>query len=151
MALTARALRGLGPIDLKSVARDPMLRWMLALPVLLVFQGCDLDPQALLATQNNAETNGLGSRIDTCLPDAMPAPTGSFDLVMANILAGPLQQLAPVLAGHCRDGGQLVLSGILAQQAESVMAAYRGTFDLDPVTQRGDWVRLSGRRRPRSS
>ena len=110
---------------------------------------CDLDPQALLATRDNADTNGLGQRINTCLPDAMPGPEGGFDLVMANILADPLKQLAPLLAGHCRDGGQLVLSGILVEQAESVMAAYEETFELDPVAQRGDWVRLSGRRRQR--
>ena len=112
--------------------------------------GCDLDPQALMATGDNAATNGLADRITTCLPDQMPEAQGAFDLVMANILAGPLQQLAPTLAAHCREGGQLVLSGILANQAESVASAYQPYFDMDPVIVRGDWVRLSGTRRARA-
>lgn len=109
--------------------------------------GCDLDPQALMATGDNAATNQLSARIRTCLPVDMPEPAGQFDLVMANILAGPLQQLAPLLSAHCRPGGQLVLSGILAGQARQVLAAYERSFDMDPVAQRGDWVRLSGTRR----
>lgn len=109
--------------------------------------GCDIDPQALDATTRNAGTNGQADRIRTCLPETMPAPAAQFDLVMANILAGPLQSLAPTLAGFCRPGGELVLSGILAAQADDVAAAYAPFFTMAPAVQRGDWIRLSGTRK----
>ncbi|MGB1220849.1 MAG: 50S ribosomal protein L11 methyltransferase [Alcanivoracaceae bacterium] len=107
---------------------------------------CDIDPQALIATRDNAGRNGVLDRVQTCLPADMPAAQ-HYDLVVANILAGPLQELSPTLTGFCRPGGELVLSGILASQAEDVASCYRKTFTMEPMAQRGDWVRLSGTRR----
>lgn len=107
---------------------------------------CDIDTQALTATRDNAERNGVLDRVHTCLPGELPS-AGDHDLVLANILAGPLQELAPTLTGFCRPAGELVLSGILAGQAEDVARCYRKAFTMDPMAQRGDWVRLSGTRR----
>lgn len=104
--------------------------------------GVDIDPQALLATRDNAARNQLPS-------DAMPvylpkdAPAAEVDIMLANILAGPLVELAPLLSGQVRTGGQLCLSGILASQAQTVMAAYPA-FRFDPVAQKEEWVRLTG-------
>lgn len=103
----------------------------------------DNDPQALIATRDNAERNGIApERLLTCLPDAVPAITA--DVTVANILAGPLQTLAPTLTRLTRSGGSLALSGILAEQANSVATAYRPAFDLLGPTLRDDWVRLDG-------
>lgn len=105
----------------------------------------DIDPQALLATRENARLNGVGERLTCFLPEDMPA--AHFDVVLANILAGPLVELAPQLLGHCRPGGRIVLSGILAEQADNVVAAYQDQVDLNPVTVRGDWTRIDGTRK----
>ena len=107
--------------------------------------GCDLDPQALLASQDNAATNGVADRLRCYLPEAMPE--ASYDLVLANILAGPLVELAPLLTRYCRPGADLVLSGILAEQSEEVLAAYGDDFELSAVAQKNDWVRIHGVRR----
>jgi ribosomal protein L11 methyltransferase len=108
--------------------------------------GVDIDPQALQATRTNADRNGIGpDRLPTALPD-IPPPAASFDLVLANILAGPLVELAPVLARSARPGARLLLAGLLDWQAETVMAAYRHDFRLHIVDRRGDWVLLEGRR-----
>ena len=108
--------------------------------------GTDIDPQALEASRDNATRNGIDTaRFPLYLPSEMPADT--FDLVLANILAGPLVQLAPILSQHVRQGGHLVLSGILAEQAEEVRAAYQADFILDPTAEKDGWVRISGVRR----
>jgi len=105
----------------------------------------DNDPQALIATRDNAERNGIDpQRLLTCLPDAVPAL--SADITVANILAGPLQELAPLLTQLTRSGGKLALSGILAEQANAVAAAYRPAFALLGPTLRDDWVRLDGQK-----
>jgi ribosomal protein L11 methyltransferase len=70
-----------------------------------------------------------------------------FDVVLANILAGPLSELAPRLAGLTRGGGDIVLSGILASQADEIRAAYEPWFDIAPTVAREDWIMISGRRR----
>ena len=108
--------------------------------------GTDIDPQALEASRDNATRNGIDTaRFPLYLPSEMPADT--FDLVLANILAGPLVQLAPTISQHVRQGGHLVLSGILAEQAEEVRAAYQADFILDPTAEKDGWVRISGVRR----
>lgn len=108
--------------------------------------GTDIDPQALEASRDNATRNGIdATRFPLYLPGEMPADT--FDLVLANILAGPLVQLAPIISQHVRQGGHLVLSGILAEQAEEVRAAYQADFILDPTAEKDGWVRISGVRR----
>ncbi len=105
----------------------------------------DHDPQALLATEDNAARNGLEGRIDCLLPDAferLKTEQGQFDLVLANILAAPLVELAGQLMACLRPGATLVLSGILPEQVESVAAAYRRLGE--PVDQSlcDDWARL---------
>ena len=108
--------------------------------------GTDIDHQALTASSDNAAANGVGERLDLCLPEALAADY-QCDLLVANILAAPLIELAPVLAGRCRPGAPMALSGILAGQAQSVRDAYAPWFDLSPTRQRGDWVRVDGVRK----
>ena len=105
----------------------------------------DNDPQALVATRDNAGRNGVEALVHVCLPEDLPDLTA--DVVLANILAGPLVALAPDLAARVRAGGDLVLSGILNHQAQAVADAYRPWFDLGPPVTREDWVRLEGVRR----
>lgn len=102
----------------------------------------DTDPQALEATRANAERNGV--EIEAFLPGE--CPDLPCDLLLANILAGPLQTLAPRFANLCKPGTSLVLSGILQTQAEAVSDSYQAWFDMDPATQKEDWIRLSGQR-----
>ena len=106
----------------------------------------DIDPQALLATEDNARRNDIDpADLHITLPDAMDdAPV---DYLLANILSGPLVELEPQLAALTRPGAQLVLSGILPQQAESVMQAYARDFELDALTTENDWCRVSGIRK----
>jgi ribosomal protein L11 methyltransferase len=108
--------------------------------------GTDIDPQAIEASRDNARRNHIADDLfDLYLPEAMPdAPA---DILLANILAGPLVSLAPQLAQRVRPGGYIVLSGILAEQTEEILAAYGGDFDLDPVAERDGWIRVSGTRR----
>jgi ribosomal protein L11 methyltransferase len=102
----------------------------------------DNDPQAVIASDDNAARNQVA--ITAGLPNSL-AVTEVFDVVLANILASILIQLAPTLTMHCKVGGRLVLSGILADQASDVMAAFPG-FDFAPVIQQEDWVRLDATR-----
>lgn len=106
--------------------------------------GTDTDPQALTVSRENAERNGVASRIELCLPEELPA-AASADVVLANILAGPLIALAPRLTGLVRPGGVLLLSGLLASQADEVQAAYAAHFRFEPQ-RRDDWALLAGRR-----
>ena len=107
----------------------------------------DNDPQALLATRDNAQRNGIAeSRLSCLLPEQLPADA-SADYVVANILAGPLISLAPRLSAALGEGGRLCLSGILQSQAETVAERYRDEVPDIAVSCREDWVRLSGSRR----
>ena len=106
----------------------------------------DIDPQALRATRDNALKCGLSGRIQI-LAGAEDIE-GSFDIVLANILASPLIELAPRLASMARTDGAIVLAGMLARQAAEVAQAYRPWFDIGPATEREDWTLLVGRRRP---
>ena len=104
----------------------------------------DIDPQAIVATQNNAADNDVVDQITAAQPRSVePA---SADVVMANILAGPLVELAPTLAAAARPGAQLVLSGILRTQAAEVSAAYAADFDMQAPVVREEWVSINGRR-----
>ncbi|HEX4895805.1 MAG TPA: 50S ribosomal protein L11 methyltransferase [Solimonas sp.] len=103
----------------------------------------DIDPQALTATRNNAADNGVAERITTLLPaDFVPFPA---DVVLANILANPLVQLAPQIASSIASGGHLVLAGLLDRQAEEVRAAYLPWFGFLPDAKREGWTRLHAR------
>jgi len=107
--------------------------------------GVDNDPQALLATLENAQRNDVTERITTWLPNEMPESRA--DLLLANILAGPLVELAPRLAALTGDDGQIVLSGILPEQAAEVSAAYAPWFTMQPAVEHDGWIRLEGQKR----
>lgn len=102
--------------------------------------GVDIDPQAMIASAQNAEQNHVQAQFH--LPD--DAPNRNYDLVVANILTNPLKMLAPLLANRCRPGGRLVLSGILAEQADDIIAIYADAFDLAVSATREGWVRIAG-------
>jgi len=104
----------------------------------------DIDPQALVATRDNARRNGLIAQLE--IHNAGNVPPGPFDLVLANILAGPLQQLAPELARLCPTG-TLLLAGLLDAQAAEVADAYSPWFDIETAARRDGWIALIGHRR----
>ncbi len=105
----------------------------------------DIDPQALLATRENSARNGVTERV---VPTDDPVlPAGASDVLVANILAGPLVALAPRFAAAVRTGGLIALSGLLTGQADAVTAAYRPWFDIRPAAARDGWALLAGRRR----
>mgnify|MGYP001813349401 FL=1 len=104
--------------------------------------GVDIDEQALWASRENAARNGVDAGLMTALPAALPDQC--FDLLLANILANPLIDLAPRLARLVRAGGDLVLSGVLAEQADAVCTAYERWFSLSETADRDGWVRLHG-------
>ncbi|KFF50713.1 ribosomal protein L11 methyltransferase [Gammaproteobacteria bacterium MFB021] len=108
--------------------------------------GVDIDPQALQASRDNAERNQLDdSRLLLEYPERLGQ--GRFEVVVANILAGPLIELAAEIAGRVAPGGRLALSGILAAQAESVLDAYRDQgLRMAPPQEKEGWVLLSGER-----
>ncbi len=106
--------------------------------------GIDVDKQAVIASRDNATAN-QANNVKFYLPD--DAPQGSFDLVVANILTNPLRLLAPLLASATRQGGQIVLSGILKAQAQDVMEIYQPWFDLNSPIFEDGWSCLSGRKR----
>jgi ribosomal protein L11 methyltransferase len=103
----------------------------------------DLDPQALLATRDNATANGVSSSIDV---QGIEVGLRQAYCVMANILAGPLIELAPTLTKACEPGGYLLLSGLLKTQAYEVKAAYGHAFDMVQVVERDDWCCIYARR-----
>lgn len=107
--------------------------------------GIDIDPQALTATQYNAEKNRVLDKISCYLPEQFDRTQA--DVVIANILAKPLIELSESIAGLVKPGGYLVLSGILNEQAEAVAEAYRaqGMQVAKPVSQE-DWCRLDARK-----
>jgi ribosomal protein L11 methyltransferase len=106
--------------------------------------GVDVDLQAVIASRDNAIANKV-ENARFYLPD--DAPQSSYDLVVANILTNPLRILAPLLAKATRTGGQIVLSGILEEQAQDVINIYQQWFDLDAPIFEGGWSCLSGRKR----
>ena len=105
----------------------------------------DNDPQAIVASRDNAERNGVAGSVSLFLPDADPG--NMADVLVANILAGPLHQLAPVFATRLKPGGALALSGILIGQRDELLERYSKWFDELSATVREDWVRIDGRRR----
>jgi ribosomal protein L11 methyltransferase len=105
----------------------------------------DIDPQALLATRENAAANGVGAQV-VVHERAETLPLG-VDVLVANILSGPLCALAPSFAALVRPGGALVLAGLMEHQAAEVTQAHDAWFDMRPIAKRDDGVGLSGRRR----
>jgi len=104
----------------------------------------DNDPQALLATRDNARRNNIDdARIECLLPEQIPADLCG-DMVVANILAGPLMSLASNLAATLNQGAPICLSGILQSQAEELMNCYQQWFTELSLTAKEEWVRISG-------
>lgn len=104
--------------------------------------GVDIDPQAVTAARNNADINAVSARF----ADSAAPLEGSFDMVVANILANPLKALAPAICSHVRPGGALALSGILVEQAEELIALYAPYIQLAVADTREGWVCLAGRK-----
>lgn len=108
--------------------------------------GLDIDPQALTASADNAQRNGVEDKLTVYLPKDQPEDLQA-DVVVANILAGPLRELAPVISSLVKTGGELALSGLLKEQADELREIYGEWFELNPTAIEGDWCRLDGRKR----
>ncbi|PCH60299.1 MAG: 50S ribosomal protein L11 methyltransferase [SAR86 cluster bacterium] len=105
----------------------------------------DNDPQAILATGDNRLRNNISSaKLKAYLPPQTPSLQG--DILVANILAAPLISLAPELAKLVKPQGTVVLSGILENQADEVIASYQEWFEMEAVVTNGDWIRLVGKK-----
>jgi ribosomal protein L11 methyltransferase len=105
----------------------------------------DIDPQAITATVSNALKNKVQDKVNCYLPEQF-TPLQA-DIVLANILAKPLIDLSEQICALLVSGGQLVLSGILFEQAESVISAYQQHIIFNPLVQQEDWIRLDGIKR----
>ena len=110
-------------------------------------QACaiDIDPQALQATQRNASLNDIDERLIIAGPDEIALPPA--DVLLANILLNPLQELASCFAGLVKPGGRLVLSGMLAHQVDECLAAYAAWFNMQSPVFSREWARLQGTRK----
>ena len=106
--------------------------------------GVDNDPQALVASRDNAERNGVADRLEVFLPE--DEPDARYPVVLANILAVALDALAEHLAARVESGGRIALSGILAGQEDELLLRYAPWFDELAVAREGDWIRITGRR-----
>ena len=107
--------------------------------------GIDIDPQAIQASRDNAERNGVADQIELYLPADQPDGI-SADVVVANILAGPLRELAPLIKGLGKPGSLMALSGVLESQAPELETIYGQWFDMDQTAVKEEWCRLSGRK-----
>jgi ribosomal protein L11 methyltransferase len=111
--------------------------------------GVDNDPQALTASRSNARRNGIEDRrLELCLPGAAGIDrwAGAAEVVVANILAGPLQALSDTLLALLAPGGTLMLAGLLETQAPALCEHYREYLQLAPVQRQDGWVCLRGAR-----
>jgi len=103
----------------------------------------DIDPQALEATLENCRRNNISQdQVKTCMPEDLEDRT--YDVVIANILAGPLVKLAPTLLGYLKPGGRLALSGILNEQSDMIELAYTEALAENKIQTQEDWIRFSG-------
>ena len=107
--------------------------------------GVDIDPQALQASRDNAERNHVSEQLSLFLAKDLPANLEA-DIVVANILAGPLKELEPNIEILVKPNGLVGLSGILATQADSVYQAYQADFQLDPIVTLDEWCRITGKK-----
>jgi ribosomal protein L11 methyltransferase len=106
--------------------------------------GTDIDPNALAASRANAARNGVEATFVS--PEHVAASEAAYDVIVANILANPLQVLAPELAHRVRPGGRIVLSGILASQADAVITSYGRWFNIGICASDDGWIALAGTR-----
>ena len=104
--------------------------------------GIDIDPQALQASLENAKRNQCEDRLALFLPKDQPE--FKADVVVANILAGPLRELSPVIIEYVASNGVLALSGVLEEQAQQLQTIYGEYCQMDAITVQDEWVRLSG-------
>ena len=104
----------------------------------------DIDPQALQATRENALRNGIESGLTVSMPEENAGVQAG--LVIANILANPLVELAGRLTGQLLAGGHIIMTGVMVEQAERVMAAYRDVIEFDAPVVRDEWVLLAGKK-----
>ncbi len=107
--------------------------------------GIDIDPQALEASRSNAGTNGVSERLS--LREGDEPEGGPFEVVVANILAGPLIQAAPALARQQVAGGAIAIAGVLREQADDIIDAFGAHYTLAETADNDGWVLLSGTRR----
>ena len=107
--------------------------------------GIDIDPQALVASKDNAERNGVVDQLNVYLPQDQPEGIIA-DVLIANILAAPLRELSPIIKGLVKPNGLLAMSGVLDTQAEDVANYYRDEFHIDPIKAQTEWCRISGRK-----
>lgn len=108
--------------------------------------GIDIDPQAIEASRDNAERNSVSNNLQLYLANDIPNNLQA-DVIVANILAGPLKELEPNINKLVKPSGLLGLSGILASQAQSVCLAYQAHFELDPVIEQDEWCRITGKKK----
>lgn len=108
--------------------------------------GVDIDPQAIQASRDNAERNNVSEKIELYLAKDLPNNLQA-DVVVANILAGPLKELEPQINNLVKTNGKLGLSGILATQSQSVYEAYQTNFELDPIIEQEEWCRITGKKK----
>lgn len=107
----------------------------------------DIDEQAIIATNDNARANHVETRINALSVEQFrKTAEKQYDIVVANILSGPLVELAPTLQAHVAPGGEIVLSGILQEQAEQTRQAYQAFFEMSDIVSEEDWVLLHGRK-----
>ncbi|MDQ7049970.1 MAG: 50S ribosomal protein L11 methyltransferase [Enterobacterales bacterium] len=103
----------------------------------------DIDPQALIATRENASRNQIDmQKLVVDYPEKLPDE--AVDIVIANILAGPLKELSNIITKHCKINGQIALSGILDTQAEETRKVYQRSFDMESISYKNEWSRLVG-------
>jgi len=105
--------------------------------------GIDIDPQAITASRDNAERNGVSDQLELYLPADLPEGVLA-DVLVANILAGPLRELSGSIEALVKPSGKLALSGILEQQAAELIETYGQWFVMDAVQVKEEWARLSG-------
>ncbi|NLS13981.1 50S ribosomal protein L11 methyltransferase [Vibrio sp. SM6] len=108
--------------------------------------GIDIDPQALQASRDNAQRNGVADQLEVFLPKDQPAGLVA-DVVVANILAEPLRDLSDIIKSLVKPAGKLAMSGVLDVQAEGVAGFYRDQIELDPIAEQNEWCRISGQKR----
>lgn len=105
--------------------------------------GIDIDPQAIDASRDNAERNGVADRLELYLPENQPDNL-KVDIVVANILAGPLRELSGLISGLVKPEGLVAISGLLESQAEELLSVYGEWFKMNLATIREEWCRLDG-------
>lgn len=107
--------------------------------------GIDIDPQALIASKDNAERNSVADKLEVFLPQEQPQNLVA-DVVVANILAGPLRELSSVITSLVKPNGELAMSGVLDTQAQDVATYYSDAFNIEPIKELNEWCRIAGRK-----